>query len=229
MNELEAFHASTRFQWEATRHSPFLERLVAGAFAKEQIAMLTLQMFHYVKYTVRIFTYALGRVPPGEEHEPLRKMLRFFADDEAGHELVALQDLERMGYDRDKCKATLPLPTALNLHGANRLAVEEYGPYYLVGETYATETAGAELSGIIARAYAETAKVGFYTLHAEADQVHALKSEEILRHALSLEGTRRPILLGYLTALRNLHGLAEEAVHASAYPSEFQLPLLSSF
>lgn len=204
--------------------APAVLRLLAGELSRHQLALLTLQMYHYVKYTKVLFEYALSRVDAGAEHEPLRQMLRYFAEDEAGHELVALRDLESMGYDPNACAATLPLPAALNLHGANRLAVEEYGPYYLVGETFATETVGAENSRRIELAYRDVAAVAFYALHAEADVGHAAVSERILVHALGLRDTERPIMLGYATAVHNLQRLAEAVVDSHLYPAAFQLP-----
>ena len=227
MTDLDAFDrflANTRFQWHRSFEAASTRRLLGGAFSRTQLAMLTLQMFHYVKYTVPVFEEALARVAEGAAHEPLRAMLRFFAEDEAGHDRLALRDLARMGYDPEQCAASLPLPATLDLHGANRLAVAEYGPYYLVGETYATETVGAEISRRIERAYAGVAEVSFYAVHAEADVGHAARSEEIVRHALTLPGTEGAITLGYLTALHNLQRLAEAVEDSAPFPAAFQLP-----
>ncbi len=225
---MDQFKSEVEFMWrEAT--SLWTTRLVVeGKLAPTQLAMLTLQMFHYVKYTVPVFQWALTRVPPGDQHEPLRRMLAFFASDEDGHDRLALRDLAALGYDPDACASTLPLPTTLNLHGANRLAVEEYGPYYLVGETYATETVGAQLSAAIHRAMADKPGlrdgIAFYDVHGEADVIHAAKSEELLEYALCDPANRRPLLLGCLTAWRNLSQLAAEIPRAPLYPDEFQLP-----
>lgn len=218
------FLAATGPLRQRAHTTPAVVRLLAGELSRYQLALLTLQMYHYVKYTGPVFEYAHGRVAVGAEHEPLREMLAFFRTDEAGHELVALRDLEKMGYDPAVCADTLPLPAALNLHGANRLAVEEYGPYYLVGETYATETVGAEISRRIELAYRDVASVAFYALHAEADVGHAAASERILVHALGLPDTERAITLGYATALHNLQRLAEAVIDAHLYPAAFQLP-----
>lgn len=223
-SRFDRFRAATRFQWERSMNAPSTQRLLNGAFTQAQLAMLTLQMFHYVKHTVALFEEAITFVPDGEVHLPLRTMLRFFAEDEAGHDRIALRDLGRMGYDVAACEATLPLPATLDLHGANGLAVKEYGPYYLVGETYATETVGAELSRRIQRAYAGVAEVAFYAVHAEADVGHAAKSEAVVRHALTLPGAERLVTLGYLTALHNLRGLAEAVEESGAFPAAFQLP-----
>lgn len=226
--EIERFKRDVEFMWREASSLWTTRLVVEGKLTREELAMLTLQMFHYVKYTVPVFRWALTRVPPGEEHEPLRQMLGFFASDEDGHDQVALRDLEALGYDPEACAATLPLPTTLNLHGANRLAVEEYGPYYLVGETYATETVGARLSAAIHHAMVGRADLArgitFYDVHGVADVLHAEKSEEVLAHALGRPENRRPLLLGCLTAWRNLSQLAAEVPRARLYPAEFQLP-----
>jgi pyrroloquinoline quinone (PQQ) biosynthesis protein C len=224
----ERFRRDVDFMWREATSLATTQAIVRGKLELSELALLTLQMYHYVKHTVPVFREALGTVPAGEVHEPLRRMLAFFAADEEGHERVALRDLEALGYDARACLATLPLPTTLNLHGANEAAVAEYGPYYLVGETYATETVGAEMSSAIHAALAqqpELAKgIHFYDLHGEADVVHAAKSIEVLEHALQEPKNRRPLLLGCLTAWRNLSLMAAEIPKARLYPEEFQLP-----
>ncbi len=228
MNVLERFKSDVDFMWREATSMSTTQLIVRGKLEAPQLAMLTLQMYHYVKHTVGVFREALAAAPAGDEHAPLREMLAFFAADEEGHDRVALRDLEALGYDPRACMLTLPLPTTLNLHGANRAAVAEYGPYYLVGETYATETVGAEMSAAIHSALAERPDlqrgIRFYDVHGTADVVHAAKSVEVLEHALGREENRRPLLLGCLTAWRNLSLMAAEVASARLYPAEFQLP-----
>jgi hypothetical protein len=225
---LQDFKRDVDFMWREATSRWTTQLVIGGRLELPELAMLTLQMYHYVKHTVAVSRYALERVPEGDDHEPLRQMLRFFASDEDGHEKVALADLERLGYDPAAAAATLPLPTTLNLQGANRLAIDDYGPYYLVGETYATETVGAQMSAAIHRALVERTElregIAFYHLHGEADVGHAQKSEEMLAVALACPENRRPVLLGCLTAWRNLAELAAEIPRARLYPAEFQLP-----
>lgn len=224
----EAFRRDTDFMWREATSLWTTQAIVRGKLEVHELAMLTLQMYHYVKYTVPVFREALALAPAGPEHEPLRAMLRYFAEEEDGHDKVALKDLRALGYDPEACMATLPLPTTLNLHGANRLALTEYGPYYLVGETYATETVGAEMSAAIHAALREEPSlregIRFYDVHGEADVRHAAKSVELVRLALERPENRRPIVLGCLTAWRNLGQLAAEIPKARLYPAEFQLP-----
>jgi pyrroloquinoline quinone (PQQ) biosynthesis protein C len=224
----ERFRQEVDFMWREATSLATTQLVARGKLDLSELAMLTLQMYHYVKYTVPVFRDALSRVPGGEEHEELRRMLRYFASDEEGHDAVALRDLAALGYDPEACARTLPLPTTLNLHGANTLAVAEYGPYYLVGETYATETIGAEMSAAIHAALSQDPAlregIRFYAVHGEADVIHAEKSVAVLRHALETPANRRPIVLGCLTAYRNLSLLAAEIFKARLYPADFQLP-----
>lgn len=216
------------FMWREATSLWTTQAVVRGKLEAAEVAMLTLQMYHYVKYTAAVFREALASAPAGDTHAPLRMMLAFFARDEEGHDKLALRDLAALGYDPEACVRTLPLPTTLNLHGANKLAIAEYGPYYLVGETFATETVGAEMSAAIHAALAQRpelrAGIRFYDVHGEADVLHAAKSVEVLEHALERPENRRPILLGCLTAWRNLSALAAEIPKARLYPEEFQLP-----
>jgi len=222
------FRRDVDFMWRMATNSWASIALTKGELDREGLAMVTLQMYHYVKNTVPVFEWALERVPEGDEHDDLRALLMYFIKDEAGHDLVALKDLEAMGYPREACRNTLPLPTTMNLQGANKLAVEEYGPYFLLGETYATETVGATISQGIYDAYQhhpELAKcVSFYSVHGEADVDHAARSEVMLRRSLEVPTRRRPLVLGCLTAWKNLMNLGMEVQNYRLYPAEFQLP-----
>lgn len=224
----DTFRADVEFMWKMATASWGNLMLAHGKHDREALAMVTLQMYHYVKRTVSVIELALGRLPETPEHAELRALLTYFARDEAGHDEVALDDLERMGYDREACKGTLPLPTTLNLQGANRLAIEEYGPYHLLGETYATETVGATVSDGIYRAYRGHPELGdcvaFYRVHGDADVGHAAKSEASLRRCLARPELRRPLVLGCLTAWKNLMQLGMEIQNYKLYPAEFQLP-----
>lgn len=225
---VDQFRRDVDFMWREATSLWTTQVIVRGKLEVAEVAMLTLQMYHYVKHTVPVFREALASAPGGDEHEPLRRMLAFFAADEEGHDKIALRDLAALGYDPEACMRTLPLPTTLNLHGANMLGIAEYGPYYLVGETYATETVGAEMSAAIHAALAHKSElregIRFYDVHGEADVLHAAKSVEVLTHALERAENRRPIVLGCLTAWRNLSQLAAEIPKARLYPGEFQLP-----
>jgi pyrroloquinoline quinone (PQQ) biosynthesis protein C len=225
---VDRFRRDVDFMWREATSLWTTQAIVRGKLEVSEVAMLTLQMYHYVKHTVPVFREALASAPGGDEHEPLRRMLAFFATDEDGHDQIALRDLAALGYDPEACMRTLPLPTTLNLHGANKLGIAEYGPYYLVGETYATETVGAEMSAAIHASLSQKPElregIRFYDVHGEADVLHAAKSAEVLAHALTRTENRRPIVLGCLTAWRNLSQLAAEIPKARLYPSEFQLP-----
>jgi len=224
----EAFRADVDFMWTMATSSWGCQLLTRGKLDREALAMVTLQMYHYVKRTVAVIDLALARLPRAPEHDDLRQLLEYFAREEDGHERLALRDLAAMGYDPEACQRVLPLPTTLNLQGANQLALEEFGPYYLLGETYATETVGAHVSQSIFDAYRGHPELGgavsFYRVHGDADQRHAAKSEATLRRHLEVPGRRAPLVLGCLTAWRNLTALAQEIQNHRLYPADFQLP-----
>ncbi len=224
----QQFKTDVDFMWRMSTNSWGCMMLTSGKLDQQSLAMVTLQMYHYVKQTVPVFEYALGLLADTAENAEMRALLNYFIKDEAGHDLVALRDLKAMGYDPEACRNTLPLPTTMNLQGANKLAIDQYGPFFLLGETYATETVGAQISQGIYDAYqtqpALKKKVSFYQVHGEADIDHAARSEATLRRYLEVEQLRRPLLLGCLTAWKNLTNLGMEIQNYQLYPAEFQLP-----
>jgi pyrroloquinoline quinone (PQQ) biosynthesis protein C len=227
MSTFEAFRRDVEPIWQMAMGCWSTVMLVHGRMERDALAMVTLQMYHYVKHTVPVMRYALAKLPSGAEHDEFRALLEHFAVDEAGHDELALRDLEAMGYDRARCLATLPLPTSLNLHGANRLAIDEYGPYYILGETYATESVGAAIGEAIHAAYDASPKyregISFYRVHGAADVDHARRAEACLRRSLDVPGRYEPMLLGCVTAWRNLMLLGTEIQNRQLYPSQFQL------
>jgi hypothetical protein len=228
MNPRQRFAHDTAFLASRLRGSPALHMLLDGRLDDEALAMVTLQMFHYVRHTVAITEYALSKLPALPEHDPFRRLLEHLAEDEAGHELVALEDLARLGYDPERCRQTLPLPTTFNLPAENRFGVDELGPYYLLGECHASETLGAELATRIHDAYARrptlAGGLAFYALHGASDVRHARAAEACFERYIDDPALYRPILMGYLTATRNLVLLGAEVAAFRSYPACFQLP-----
>jgi hypothetical protein len=228
MDAPQRFRHDTQFAVERARTSPQLRLLLEGRLEDEDLAMLTLQMFHYVRHTVPITEHALSRLAPGEEDGDVRRLFEYLARDEAGHELVALEDLARLGYDPDACRATLPLPTTFNLPAENRFGLETFGPYYLLGECCASEMVGAELSTRIFDAYKSrpslAAGLEFYRLHGVSDVAHARATEACFRRCVGKEEHYRPMLMGFLTATRNLVLMGAELAAYRAYPAPYQLP-----
>ena len=139
----------------------------------------------------------------------------------------ALSDLKNMGYDREACRRSAPLPTTLNLQGANRAGVGRYGAYYLLGETYATEVTGARMSARVYQVYRDTLGprcVKFYDVHGEADVAHAAYSEALIRAKLDNPEHYRAIVIGCINAWKNLLLLGSEIQNYKLYPSMYQLP-----
>jgi hypothetical protein len=226
MDAVQRFRHDTQFAIERAQTAAPLRALLDGRLEDEALAMLTLQMFHYVRHTVSITEYALQKLT--DEDRELRVLLEYLARDEAGHELVALEDLARLGYDPDECRASLPLPTTFNLPAENRFGIDTFGPYYLLGECQASETIGAELCTRILEAYRSRPTLAdgleFYRLHGASDVAHAHATELCFRSAMKRDALYRPILMGFLTATRNLSLLGGELGGYRSYPACFQLP-----
>jgi pyrroloquinoline quinone (PQQ) biosynthesis protein C len=227
MNAFERFREETDFMWRMAMGCWSTLMLVKGRMDKESVAMVTLQMFHYVKHTVPVCKHGLSRLPADPQHDALRALLEYFVEDEAGHDELALRDLARLGYDPERCRRTLPLPTTFNLAAANRMGVDELGPYWLLGESFATERVGAEISAAIHEAYAASPEmdqgIAFYRVHGVSDADHASRTEACLRRYVEQPEHYPALLLGFLTSLRNLMLLGMELQHYRLYPAPFQL------
>src|SRR5688572_1552231 len=139
MNAFERFRKDVRMLLAMVRNGWATRMQAQQKSGREGLAMVTLQMFHLASRSIPVIRHARLSLPEGPEHARFRELLAYLEKAEEGRELVALGDLERMGYDPERCRDTMPLPTTYNFTASTRAAIDELGPYAYLGSAYASE------------------------------------------------------------------------------------------
>ena len=152
-----------------------------GTFGVSYPAFLV-ETFHYVKHSCELMAAARARLAP--QRVELRAYLEQHIEEERGHEEWVLNDLERLGYDRDAVVASQPLAETISMIGSQMYVVNCLRPAGLVGYVYMMESRPPN-AGLL-RALQETYSIPpdamtFLSRHGETDIGHAQE----LRHVLN--------------------------------------------
>ena len=228
MNAFERFRKDVRVMLAMVRNGWNTRMEAQQRAGREGLAMVTLQMFHIASRAIPQIRHARMALPDGPEHARLRELLDYLEKAEEGREIVALGDLERMGYDPGRCRETLPLPTTYNLTASTWAAVDELGAYAFLGAAYASELILDDIRLRFHELYAEDPElcncIAFYRIFGASALERADRTEACFIHYVENQALYEPMLVGYLSAAKNLLLLGAEIQSAKAYPKGYELP-----
>jgi hypothetical protein len=228
MNAFERFRKDVRVMLAMVRNGWNTRMQTQQKAGREGLAMVTLQMFHIASRAIPVIRHARMSLPEGPEHARLRELLDYVEKAEEGRELVALGDLERMGYDPGRCRETLPLPTTYNLTASSWAGIDELGSYVFLGSAYASELILDDIRLRFHELYAEDPElcncIAFYRIFGASALERADRTEACFVHYIENQALYEPLMMGYLSAAKNLLLLGAEIQNAKAYPKGYELP-----
>jgi hypothetical protein len=228
MNAFERFRKDVRMMLAMVRNGWNTRMQAQQKTGREGLAMVTLQMFHVASRAIPVIRHTRGSLPDAPDHARFRELLDYLEKAEEGRDLVALGDLERMGYDPARCRETMPLPTTYNLTASTWAAVDEFGPYVFLGAAYASELILDDLRLRFHELYAEDPDlcncIAFYRIFGASALDRADRTEACFLHYIEDQGLYESMMMGYLSAAKNLLLLGTEIQSAKAYPKSYELP-----
>jgi pyrroloquinoline quinone (PQQ) biosynthesis protein C len=173
--ELEAKLATYRDEYQRIVNG-WLE---SGAFGLTYPALLV-ETFHYVKHSCTLMSQACAQLKP--DMLQLQTYLAQHITEEMGHEEWALDDLEKLGYDRKAVAASRPLAETINLIGSQLYVINYLHPAGLLGYVYMMEsTPPNETTLAFLEAYGVTPDaMTFLSRHGQADQRHSRELRSML-------------------------------------------------
>lgn len=136
------------------------------------------QSFFYVTHSVKLLKYAAEKT----QNQDLKSCLLHHIEEEVGHELLAKNDLQRLGYNLNDFSED---PLTERIYQRIYEGIDRHGPAPIVGYAMALEGISALSCPGIARkleARYGKQKSTFISLHAMVDQEHAKEGIEILKH-----------------------------------------------
>jgi hypothetical protein len=151
-----------------------------GTFGYAYPAFLV-ETYHYVKCSCQLMRAAWTRLDA--RRAELRRYFEKHIEEERGHEEWVLEDLARLGYDREVVIGSQPLAETIEMIGSQMYIVEYLRPAGLLGYVYVMESRppNADFLCALRQAYSiPSDAMTFLSRHGEADIVHSQELREIL-------------------------------------------------
>ncbi len=176
---LRKYESSVEMMSQATREYPWDN--------KHAYAQFLAQTYYYICHSTRLLAASAARF--SQEDQGLHKRFLKHTDEENSHELLALRDLQKLGF---KIEDFPELAQTKTLYEIQYFKIEHQDPAALMGYILALETMAGEdfkwlkdkVTGLYGK---ETAK--FVQVHADEDPDHIEKAVQVIK---SLKTIRLP-------------------------------------
>jgi pyrroloquinoline quinone (PQQ) biosynthesis protein C len=159
---------------EAISATPAVTAVLKGNASPAVYKHYLSNVWHYAQHSGTVIAIAGARCV--QSHPALAAYLLHHAQDELGHDVWALQDLEVMGVDADEVRASRPLPACAAMIGYEYYLAAHANPVSLFGWLFVLEAMGDDLGHVVARRVREALNaaegVKFLAGHGEADEEH---------------------------------------------------------
>ena len=156
--------------------NPVVVDAVARGMPVERYRALLLELYHVVWHFNPVCAAAASRM--GDEHMAVRHFLYEHMQEESGHEVWVMNDLEAIGVAPDAVRQHVPAAHTLALNGYNYWAADRRHPCSALGMLYALEVIASVYGGPFAAAIRESLLlegergVSFIGSHASLDAQH---------------------------------------------------------
>ena len=164
--------------------NPVVLDAAANGMSLERYRQLLCELYHIVWHFNPICAAATSRI--SDENAEVRYFLYRHMQEEAGHEQWVLNDLEAVGFGRDKVAAHAASAQVLGLIGFNYWSADRRHPCSVLGMLYVLEVLAAVYGGPFSAAIKEglllqgDTGVSFLKSHASLDEIHMVDLRNIL-------------------------------------------------
>lgn len=163
---------------------PVVVAAVADGMTVERYRALLLELYHVVWHFNPVCAAAASRLDDG--FTTLRYFLYEHMQEESGHEVWVMNDLEAVGVTPSDTRGHAPSPDTLALNGYNYWAADRRHPTSALGMLYALEVIASVYGGPFASAIRESLLldgdrgVSFIDSHSTMDAQHMAELRKIL-------------------------------------------------
>ena len=186
---------------------PLIQEVLRKGAAKELYLEFLTQAYHHVKYTAPLLALAAGRCS-AEDHV-YQAALFDYIEEERGHEMWILEDINALGGDAEEVRRSAPqLPCKLMVGHAYYL-IDHVSPYGLLGMIHVLEGMAVALASnavsAIRSSIASTNDDGFkyLTTHSDLDIDHAKFFQGLIDQ---LDRRYLPLVIDAATDFYKLYG-----------------------
>lgn len=183
MTDLTTLKTGMHARWNQLLRAPWSQAIDEGAFDERLYALYLLETFHRTRHNARCQTLVAAR--DDLRNLDYTKYCLHHALEEAGHEQMALDDLEALGYEA-RPEETLPRPLpATEVFIAYIYYISQHGePLQRLGYTFWAENSNLYLHALLEKARRRLAlqasQMSFFQEHAVLDSGHGLEVEEAI-------------------------------------------------
>ncbi len=184
--------------------------LLAADAARQRFIAFTVEIFHYVRFTCPLLQRFAERVRA--DNPELADYLAHHCEEEAGHDLMLLGDLARLGLSETAVRASRPRRETVALIGSQLYAID-HAPQRLghLGYGYALESApGAPEAAdrLAAQLDVPIEALSTFRLHCELDPGHVRELRETIDRFVTTPEEQEAVLENMEMTLRFLSELA---------------------
>ncbi len=150
------------------------DKLFAAPDVRDRYLDYMVEVYHYVKFSCPLMALTASRLEGS--HAGVIEYLKHHMEEEKGHEEMALNDLEALGFGRGQITRGLPARETMALIGTQLYIIQELQPIGHLGYIYALESDPPTPDSV--RALSKRLEIPLSALscfleHAEADPGHA--------------------------------------------------------
>lgn len=210
--EAPAERFSTRLQAIQRSLSPLSayswDRLLKARDARARFCRYLVERYHYVKFGCPFMELVASRLDAG--YEPVTDYLKRHIEEERGHEERVLNDLEALGYERERVRRSLPARETIALIGSQLYMIQVLNPIGYLGYIYALESNPPTLEAINAlsqRLGIPLTALLTLTEHAKADPKHLTELSRVLDSEVITREAQGVIAYNVKATLENLADL----------------------
>lgn len=197
METLDRLDSALEQGIDLLKASDFYHQLSTGSDARAIYARYLQYAYHYVRLSSSFTPLAARRMD--ERHIATRKWILEHSSEELGHELMALRDLEHLGFDRETIK-TQEIPAGVIAWVSffhYKVAIDN--PFCAFGilfflEGMAKQLAPGLLKGIAAGLVDDEKRaIAFFREHGDLDHDHVAEQRDILLKTKTTEADEQAI------------------------------------
>jgi len=200
-------------EWETLlKSSSFVRLIESSEFDQRLFALYMVETYHYTLHNAR--NQAVVGVRAFNISPQYLNFCFDHAAEEAGHELMAIHDLRKMGYDVDIAKLPRPLPATEHLIAYLYWMSATGNPLQRLGYSFWAETSYGYINPIIQKIKSQLkladSQMTFFIAHSAIDAKHAEEVERMVATQAKTESDYADIEHGLVQSLRLTGRMLEE-------------------
>jgi pyrroloquinoline quinone (PQQ) biosynthesis protein C len=186
---------------------PLIQEVLRRGASRELYLDFLGQAYHHVKCTAPLLASAVAHCGP-EDHLYQGALFKYI-EEERGHELWILEDIEALGGDADAVSRAAPRLPCKVMVGYAHYLVEHISPYALLGMVHVLEGMAVALASKAVSAVSSSLAVAngagfkYLTTHSELDVEHAKFFENLVD---KLDARHLPVVMEAAADFYRLYG-----------------------